>query len=80
MDHCTISQDCCISLLPQGVGDVGIIAKEACSSKAQCPCNDYGAISSVDKDNNGGDQVEGDGNEGPEEINPRPVDGLYLGG
>lgn len=44
-----------MSLLLQGVGDVGIIAKEAHSHEAQGPCNDYGAISSLNKDNNGGD-------------------------
>lgn len=28
---CRISRGCCMSLLPQGEGDISIIAKEACS-------------------------------------------------
>lgn len=67
-----------MSLLPWGVGDEGIIAKEEHSNEAQYSCNDYGTISSLNKDNNGGDEVEGGCNKGSEEINPRPV--LYLGG
>lgn len=36
-------------------------------------------VSSLNKDNNGGDQVEDGRYEGSEEITPRPVDELYLG-
>ena len=33
--HTLTSRGCCMSLLPQGEGNVGIIAKEACSAQAQ---------------------------------------------
>lgn len=36
-------------------------------------------VSFLNKDNNGGDQVEDGRYEGSEEITPRPVDDLYLG-
>lgn len=28
---CRVSRGCCVSLLPQGEGDIGIKAKKACS-------------------------------------------------
>lgn len=68
-----------MSLLPQGEGDIGIKTKKARSDEAQYPCDDFGVISSLNKDNNGGDQVEDGCYEGSEEITPRPVDDLYLG-
>lgn len=68
-----------MSLLSQGEGDRGIIGKDACSDQAQYPCDDCGEVSSLNKDNNGGDQEKYRCYEGSEEITPGPVDDSYLG-
>lgn len=73
-----VSRGCCVSLLPQWKGDIGIIAKEDSSQQTKNPSSDFGVVSFLNKDNYRGDQIEDGCYEGSEEITPRPVDELYL--